>query len=236
MEKERYTRRSSLTVVDSAKMLRHNHLIDLRTHTRRALPTAHPQLCRGSLCLQRHTDQYINGNNTVVLKEGSCSSSTSIPPTKSCLPARGCGYQLHYPAGILRWGVRSDRAGQYHGEFLASTLRQSSGRGSTCTFSVAGAAGAESGGKSGFFDALRAAQPPRGGAHTMSLLLLELLGHTDKLDRDDPRQYDNACAMEVLQYIEEHIPHREPHRALRPAGARRERPEPLCAPQHGGYL
>lgn len=193
-------------VIDSRKMLEKGKLIDIRPHTRFVHFPKHRHnyveiiyMCTGQ------TTHMINGVSQIVLKQG------------ELLFLNQNAYQEIEPASLSDIAINFmilpeffDMAFSMMGEenalrtFLVGTLRQDTSISDYLHFQVSDILPIQNLIENMVWSLVHQQVNKRFiNQTTMGLLLLQLLNHTDKINQNDPKQYEQNLIFTVLRYIEE---------------------------------
>lgn len=198
-----YTK-SGRFIIDSQKMLSAGHLIDIRPHTRFVRFPRHTHnyieiiyMCSGQ------TTHIVNDTNEVVLSAGNLlffnqySSHEILPAGVNDLAVNFIILPEFFDIALGM--VDSD---SIIGAFLVSTLCNNDHVGHYLHYQVADIVPIQNLIENLVWSIAKGPGSNRMNETTMGLLLMHLMTCTERLDRNDPNQYENRLIMRSLEYIE----------------------------------
>ena len=204
VDRKIYTQDKDFTV-DSKKMMSRGRLFDFRMHTRFIDFPKHKHnyieiiyMCKGQ------TTHIINDSTEVVLKEGEL-LFLNQHTFHAIKRAQNQDIAVNFIVLPEFFDVSFNMIdkGNLIGEFLVSTLCNNANEGKYLHFQVAGILPVQNLVENMVWSLLnRVHNQYYLNQNTMGLLLLQLLNHTDKIDRQNKNQFDNVITMNVLSYIE----------------------------------
>lgn len=193
-------------VVDSRQMLEAGKLIDIRPHTRFVHFPAHKHnyieiiyMCCGS------TTHIINGNTRVVLETGDL-LFLNRNATQEILPAGENDIAVNFiilPEFFDRTFLMMNERSALQ-EFLVGSLQQNKRNSDYLHFHVSEVLPIQNLVENLIWSLVNR-QPNRRNINqtTMGLLFLQLLNHTDTINRDDPGKQEQNMVFTAMKYIEE---------------------------------
>lgn len=205
IQKNLYTSKKEF-IVDSKKMLEKGKLIDIRPHTRFIHFPKHRHnyieiiyMCSGT------TLHIINDNTTVELKTGDL-LFLNQNVTQEIMPAGENDIAINFivlPEFFDRAFIMMEEENVLR-NFLIGSLKQDSSMVSYIHFSVSDFLPIQNIIENMIWSIVNK-QPNQRNINqtTMGLLFLQLLNHTDKINQNDPNQYEQNTVFTVLKYIEE---------------------------------
>ena len=194
-------------IVDSEKMLQHGKLISIRPHTRFTHFPRHQHnfieiiyMCSGS------TTHIINGTSTVVLKTGDL-LFLNRHTWQEILPAGQDDIAVNFIVlpEFFDTAFSMMEGDNIIQDFLINSLRGNTGSADYLHFMVADVLPIQNLIENLIWSLLNQQSLKRHmNQTTMGLLFLHLLNYTDRIDRQNPVQYEQNQTFTVLRYIEEH--------------------------------
>ena len=205
VQKELYTSRSDF-VVDSAKMLEKGKLIDIRPHTRFVHFPVHRHnyveiiyMCSGS------TTHIINGQNTVKLETGEL-LFLNQNATQEILPAGKDDIAVNFmvlPEFFDRAFLMMEEESILH-DFLVGSLKEESGLVDYLHFQVRDELPIQNLIENMIYSLVTKQKNFRNiNQTTMGLLFILLQNQSDKINTNDPKQYEQNLIFTALKYIED---------------------------------
>ncbi|MDD3139087.1 MAG: AraC family transcriptional regulator [Lachnospiraceae bacterium] len=205
IQKNLYTSQKEF-IIDSKKMLQKGKLIDIRLHTRFIHFPKHRHnyieiiyMCSGT------TLHIINDSTTVELKTGDL-LFLNQNVTQEIMPAGENDIAINFivlPEFFDRAFIMMEEENVLR-NFLIGSLKQDSSMVSYIHFSVSDFLPIQNIIENMIWSIVNK-QPNQRNINqtTMGLLFLQLLNHTDKINQNDPNQYEQNTVFTVLKYIEE---------------------------------
>lgn len=205
VQKDLYTSRRDF-VIDSAKMLEKGKLIDIRPHTRFIHFPVHRHnyveiiyMCSGS------TTHIINGHNTVKLETGEL-LFLNQNATQEILPAGEDDIAVNFivlPEFFDRAFLMMEEESTLH-DFLVGSLKEESGLVDYLHFQVRDELPIQNLIENMIYSLVTKQKNFRNiNQTTMGLLFVLLQNQSDKINRNDPEQYEQNLIFTVLKYIED---------------------------------
>lgn len=205
VQKDLYTSEKNF-IIESGKMLKKGKLIDIRPHTRFIHFPAHSHnyieiiyMCSGK------TTHIINGNTTLELHEGEL-LFLNPTATQEILPASIEDIAVNF---IVLPEFFNNTFGMLDEEnilkdFLIGSLKQDGSMTQYIHFPVREELPVQNLIENMIWSLVKKQPNPRNiNQTTMGLLFLQLLNHTDKINRNDPKQHQQNMMFTALKYIEE---------------------------------
>lgn len=206
IQKELYTSGKEF-VVDSEKMLQHGKLISIRPHTRFIHFPRHQHnfteiiyMCSGS------TTHIINDSSQVILKAGDL-LFLNRHAWQEILPAGQDDIAVNFIVlpEFFDTAFSMMEGDNIIQEFLIDSLRGNTGCADYLHFMVSDILPIQNLIENLIWSLLNQQGSKRHlNQTTMGLLFLHLLNYTDRIDRQNPVQYEQTQTFTVLRYIEEH--------------------------------
>ena len=206
VQKSLYTSRDDF-VIDSRKMLERGKLIDIRTHTRFIHFPKHRHnyieliyMCSGS------TLHLINDKTSILLETGDL-LFLNQNVTQEILPAGIEDVAVNFmilPEFFNRTFLMVEDEHNLR-DFLIGSLTQKKSMVDFIHFSAKNLLPVQNLMENMIWSLLNKQPNPRNITQTtMSLLFLELLNHSDQINKNDPLQYEQNLMFTALKYIEDH--------------------------------
>lgn len=204
IEKARYTSSRGFTV-DSRKMLEKGRLIDIRTHTRFARFPEHRHnyieimyMCSGQTVHRIGEREVTVGQGELLFLNQRCAHEI-YPAGEGDIGINFIVLPEFFDVALSMLG-----AGSLLGDFVINGLRGAAGAPEYLHFRVQGALPVQNLVENMVWSLVyRKGESQRLNQVTMGLLFLQLLEHTDSIERGDRNQYENSLVMGALKYIEE---------------------------------
>ncbi len=205
IQKDLYATEKSF-VIRSEKMMEKGRLIEIRPHTRFAYFPKHRHdyieiiyMCAGT------TTHIINDTKKVVLQEGEL-LFLSQNAYHEILPAKEEDIAVNFIVLPEFFDVALDMLGDDNiiGAFIADSLRSSHGSAEYLHFQVADVITVQNLMENMVWSILYK-QPNRRKINqiTMGILFVQLLNYTERIVRNEDKQYENGLVLAVIRYIEE---------------------------------
>lgn len=205
VQKELYTSQRDF-IIDSRKMLEKGKLIDIRPHTRFVHFPTHRHnyveiiyMCSGS------TTHIINGHNTVKLETGEL-LFLNQNATQEILPAGKDDIAVNFiilPEFFDRAFLMMEEESVLH-DFLIGSLKEESGLVDYLHFQVRDVLQIQNLVENLIYSLVNQQKGFRNiNQTTMGLLFILLQNQSDKINRDDPSQYEQNLVFTILKYIED---------------------------------
>ena len=209
IDRKRYTSSRDFTI-DSRRLLEKGKLMDIRTHTRFVHFPRHRHNYVEAIYMCSGTTTHILGSTapgqTVVLEEGDLlflnqhSVHEILPASENDVAVNFLMLPEFFDEAFSM--IEKDSV---IGRFLVSTLCQDENEGEYLHFCLAGFLPVQNLIENMIWAQLFH-QDNRGklNQYTMGVLMLQLMGLSDRLEGDTPDQYENKLVLTALRYIETH--------------------------------
>ncbi len=205
IQKELYTSQRDF-IIDSKKMLEKGKLIDIRPHTRFVHFPTHRHnyveiiyMCSGS------TTHIINGQHTVKLETGEL-LFLNPNATQEILPAGENDIAVNFiilPEFFDRAFLMMEEESVLH-DFLIGSLKEESGLVDYLHFQVRDVLPVQNLVENMIYSLVNKQKGFRNiNQTTMGLLFILLQNHSDKINKNDPAQYEQNLVFTILKYIED---------------------------------